>query len=98
MVTIASIRSGLRRIAQAVGRTPAGLFRVVIPSSQEPRVYIVALASETASEVYKYLAKELGVTVPVGTDPLILTADEAAALVSLAREFPLEGAASESVS
>jgi len=97
MVTIGSIRTALHRIAQRVCHTPAGLVRVVVPSSQEPRVYIVALAPETASEVYKYLFEELGVKIPVGTDPLVLTADEAAALVGLAREFLLADAVGESI-
>jgi hypothetical protein len=41
-----------------------------------------------------YLCEELGVTIPSGTDPLVLTADEAAGLVRLARELaPLDAEA-----
>ena len=94
MVTIGSIRSALHRIAHALCGTHGGLVRVVIPSSQEPRVYIVALPSEFAGRICMYLCEELGVTIPSGTDPLVLTADEAAGLVRLARELaPLDAEA-----
>ena len=94
MVTIGSIRSALHRIAQVLCGTHGGLVRVVVPSSQEPRVYIVALPSEIAGEIYTYLCEELGVTIPSGTDPLVLTADGAAGVVRLARELaPLEAEA-----
>jgi len=91
MVTTASIRSAFHRIALIVCGSPAGLIRVVVPSSQQPRVYVVALSSEAAPEIYAFLSEELDVTIPSGTDPLVLTADEAAAVVHLARELaPLD--------
>ena len=91
MVTTASIRSAFHRIALIVCGSPAGLIRVVVPSSQEPRVYVVAFSSEAAPEIYAFLTKELDVTIPSGTDPLVLTANEAAAVVRLARELaPLD--------
>lgn len=91
MVTIGSIRSAFHRIALIVCGSPAGLIRVVAPSSREPRVYVVALPSEAAVEIYAFLSEELDVTIPSGTDPLVLTADNAAAVVRLARELaPLD--------
>jgi len=91
MVTTASIRSAFHRIALIVCGSPAGLIRVVVPNSQEPRVYVVALSSEAAPEIYAFLTEELDVAIPSGTDPLVLTANEAAAVVRLARELaPLD--------
>jgi len=91
MVTIGSIRSAFHRIALIVCGSPAGLVRVVVPSSQEPRVYVVALSSEAAAGIYAFLSEELDVTIPSGSDPLVLTANEAAAVVRLARELePLD--------
>src|SRR5262245_52225223 len=98
MVTTTSIRSALSKIVRAQCGTPAGLVRVVVPSSQEPSVYVVALPSEYAPEVYQYLSEELGITIPLGADPLVLTAREAASLVSLARELPALRGANETAS
>jgi len=91
MVTTASIRSAFHRIALIVCGSPAGLIRVVVPSTQEPRVYVVALSSKAAAGIYAFLSEELDVAIPSGTAALVLTANEAAAVVRLARELaPLD--------
>jgi len=51
----------------------------------------VALSSDAAAGIYAFLSEELDVTIPSGTEPLVLTANEAAAVVRLARELaPLD--------
>jgi hypothetical protein len=95
MVTTGSVRSALSKIAEAVCGTTPALIRVVIPSSREPGTYVVALPFGYTAEVYHYLAEQLGVAIPPGGDPLVLTADEASSLVSLACRLPSLGAAVE---
>jgi hypothetical protein len=88
MITTVTIRLALGRIAEATcGRTPA-LIRVVMPSSQEPRVYIAAVPFEFSAPVYQYLADHLSVRMPLEGDPLVLTADEAFQVLNLASNLP----------
>ena len=50
---------------------------MVVPSSQEPRVFIAAVPFEFSAPVYQYLAEHLSIRIPLEGDPLVLTADEA---------------------
>ena len=86
MVSIATLREAFEIIsAAACGATPA-LIRVVVPTTQEPRTFIVALPSECRASVYAYLADRIDLAIPVAGEPLILTAVEAAAVLRLAIE------------
>jgi hypothetical protein len=93
MITTVTIRSALGKIAEAAcGMTPA-LIRVVVPSSQEPRVFIAAVPFEFCGPVYQYLAEHLSVRIPLEGDPLVLTVDEALQILNLANNLPLVSAA-----
>ena len=91
MVSIATLREAFQIISAAACDANPTLIRVVVPSSQEPRVYVVALPAECRPSVYGYLAERIDIDIPIGGDPLVLTAIEAAGVLRLAIELSAVG-------
>lgn len=83
-VTAASLRLALRKITETTCGSAPSLIRVLIPSSQVPRVYIASIPLQHRREVYDYLARNLEFSVPHGGDPLVLRHDEATTILKLA--------------
>ena len=61
MVSISTLREAFEIIsAAACGANPA-LIRVVVPTAQEPRIFVVALPAECRASVYGYLADRVDI-------------------------------------
>jgi hypothetical protein len=93
MVTIEALREAFEKIAATACGTRAGLIRVVAPTLNAPRTFVVALPAKDRMGVYCCLADRMNFVIPDGGDPLVLTALEAAAIVKLALELSDIGAA-----
>jgi hypothetical protein len=87
MVSITTLREAFEIIsAVACGANPARI-RVVVPTLQEPRTFVVAFPAEHRTDVYHFLAERIDLSIPLGGDPLVLSGLEAAAVLKLAIEL-----------
>jgi hypothetical protein len=83
LVTSVTVRLALKKLAEITcGIAPTSVRVSVVPAGAH-RVYVTSVPFEFRSEVYQYLAEHTSIRIPVNGDPLILTGDEAMALVSL---------------
>jgi hypothetical protein len=93
-VTSVTVRMALKKLAEITcGIAPTSVRVSVVPSGAH-RVYVTSIPFEFRAEVYQYLAEHTSIRIPVNGDPLVLTGDEATALVNLAyragqEEMPL---------
>jgi hypothetical protein len=60
---------------------------------EHPPIALVRAASYIADRRFNHTTPQIGRPIPLGSDPLVLTADEAASLVSLACQLPSLGSA-----
>ena len=83
LVTSVTVRLALKKLAEITcGIAPTSVRVSVVPAGAH-RVYVTSVPFEFRSEVYQYLAEHTSIRIPVNGDPLILTGEEAMALVSL---------------
>jgi len=83
LVTSVTVRLALKKLAEITcGIAPTSVRVSVVPAGAH-RVYVTSVPFEFRSEVYQYLAEHTSIRIPVNDDPLILTGEEAMALVSL---------------
>ncbi|HTS55277.1 MAG TPA: hypothetical protein VMH26_18560 [Burkholderiales bacterium] len=83
-VTSVTVRMALKKLAEITcGFAPSSVRVSVVPSGAH-RVYVTSIPFEFRAEVYHYLAEHTSIRVPVNGDPLVLSGDEATALVNLA--------------
>jgi len=83
LVTSVTVRLALKKLAEITcGIAPTSVRVSVVPAGAH-RVYVTSVPFEFRSEVYQYLAEHTSIRVPVNGDPLVLTGEEAMALVSL---------------
>jgi hypothetical protein len=83
LVTSVTVRLALKKLAEITcGIAPASVRVSVVPAGAH-RVYVTSVPFEFRSEVYQYLAEHTSIRIPINGDPLVLTGDEAMALVSL---------------
>ena len=83
LVTSVTVRLALKKLAEITcGIAPTSVRVSVVPAGAH-RVYVTSVPFEFRSEVYQYLAEHTSIRIPVNGDPLVLTAEEAMALVSL---------------
>jgi hypothetical protein len=87
MVTIEALRQAFERISTAACGASSGLIRVVAPTLHDPRTFVVALPAKDRADVYGYLADRMNFVVPEGSDPLVITALEATAILKLAADL-----------
>jgi hypothetical protein len=83
LVTSVTVRLALKKLAEITcGIAPTSVRVSVVPTGAH-RVYVTSVPFEFRSEVYQYLAEHTSIRIPVNGDPLVLTGEEAMALVSL---------------
>jgi len=83
LVTSVTVRLALKKLAEITcGIAPSSVRVSVVPAGAH-RVYVTSVPLEFRSEVYQYLAEHTSIRVPINGDPLVLTGDEAMALISL---------------
>ncbi len=83
LVTSVTVRLALKKLAEITcGIAPTSVRVSVVPAGAH-RVYVTSVPFEFRSEVYQYLAEHTSIRIPVNGDPLVLTGEEAMALVSL---------------
>ena len=83
LVTSVTVRLALKKLAEITcGFAPSTVRVSVVPAGAH-RVYVTSVPFEFRSEVYQYLAEHTSIRIPINGDPLVLTGDEAMALVSL---------------
>jgi hypothetical protein len=83
LVTSVTVRLALKKLAEITcGIAPTSVRVSVVPAGAH-RVYVTSVPFEFRSEVYQYLAEHTSIRIPVNGDPLVLTGEEALALVSL---------------
>ena len=83
LVTSVTVRLALKKLAEITcGIAPTSVRVSVVPAGAH-RVYVTSVPFEFRSEVYQYLAEHTSIRIPINGDPLVLTGDEAMALVSL---------------
>jgi hypothetical protein len=83
LVTSVTVRLALKKLAEITcGIAPTSVRVSVVPAGAH-RVYVTSVPFEFRSEVYQYLAEHTSIRIPVNGDPLVLTGEEAMALVCL---------------
>jgi len=83
LVTSVTVRLALKKLAELTcGIAPTSVRVSVVPAGAH-RVYVTSIPFEFRAEVYQYLAEHTCIRVPVNGDPLVLTGEEAMALISL---------------
>jgi len=86
MVSTVQIRFALKRIAERLcGPFPENI-RVLVPSAKTPRVYVASVPVNCRAALHQYLAERIGVSIPLGNDPLILSATEAMVAIELGEQ------------
>ena len=82
-VTSVTVRLALKKLAKITcGFAPSSVRVSVVPAGDQ-RVYVTSVPFEFRSEIYQYLAQHTSIRIPVNGDPLVLTGEEAKALVAL---------------
>ena len=84
MVTAVSIRLALRKLAEVTCGTTPSLIRVTARIAQSGRIYSAAIPWEYRDEVCTFLRQQLGSEIPVQTAVIVLTEEQARAVVALA--------------
>jgi hypothetical protein len=83
LVTSVTVRLALKKLAEMTcGIAPTSVRVSVVPAGAH-RVYVTSIPFEFRAEVYQYLAEHTSIRIPVNGDPLVLTGQEAMALISL---------------
>lgn len=83
-VTMTALRFALTRIAEAVCRSPSIVIRVVEAPFHPHSFYAVSIPFEFRAELCHYLAEHVDLSFPPDGGPLILTLQQAGAVVDLA--------------
>ena len=83
-VTTVSIRLALRKIAEITCGMSPKVISVTALGDPTHRVFAASVPLEYHAEVCSYLAKLVGIHVPVTGAPLLLTSEQASAVVELA--------------
>jgi hypothetical protein len=83
-VSMTALRFALTRIAEEVCRSPAILIRVAEAPFQPHSFYAVSIPFEVRAELCHYLAERVDLSFPPDGGPLILTFQQAGAVVDLA--------------
>jgi hypothetical protein len=83
MVTTVSIRLALRKLAEVACGTAPTLIRVTARVEDSKRIYSAAIPWEYRDEVCSFLRQQLGFDIPVQDSVLVLTEDQAGAVVAL---------------
>jgi hypothetical protein len=84
MVTTVSIRLALRKLAEITCGTAAPLIRVTARVEGSRRIYSAAIAWEYRDEVCSLLRERLDTELPLQGSLLLLTEDQAGAVLALA--------------
>jgi len=84
MVTTVSIRLALRKLAEATCGTAPSLIRVTARVAQSGRIYSAAIPWEYREEMCSYLRQQLGCEIRVHGAAIVLTEEQASAVVALA--------------
>jgi hypothetical protein len=91
-VTTVSLRLAVRRLAEiSCGTAPTSVRVAVMPSGAD-RTYAVLIPFEYRAEVHHYLAEHTSVPIPADGGALVLSSDQALALIDLAYRRELEPA------
>jgi len=86
MISNVLIRHALKRIAERLcGPFPEDIC-VLVPSAKTPRVYVASVPLKCRAALHRYLAERIGVSIPHGNDPLILSATEAMVAIELGEQ------------
>ena len=88
MISNVLIRLALKRIAERLCGPFPGNICVLVPSANTPRVYIASVPVKCRAALQHYLAERIGVSIPRGNDPLILSAEEAIVAIELGEQMP----------
>jgi hypothetical protein len=84
MLTSVSLRLALERLAEIrCGTAPSSIRVAVVPCGTD-RTYVVPIPFEYRTEVYQFLVDSTDVSPPLDGGPLILSPDQASAIVHLA--------------
>jgi hypothetical protein len=83
MVTTVSIRLALRKLAEVACGTAPTLIRVTARVEDSKRIYSAAIPWEYRDEVCWFLRQQLGFDIPVQDSVLVMTEDQAGAVVAL---------------
>ena len=83
MVTTVSIRLALHKLAKVASGTAPTLIRVTARVEDSKRIYSAAIPWEYRDEVCSFLRQQLGFDIPVQDSVLVLTEDQAGAVVAL---------------
>ena len=87
MISNVLIRLALQRIAERLCGPFPGTICVLVPSANTPRVYIASVPIKCRAVLQHYLAERIGVSIPRGNDPLILSAAEAIVAIELGEQM-----------
>jgi hypothetical protein len=83
-VTLTALRFALTRIAEEVCRTGAILIRVAEAPFQPRAFFAVSIPFEFRADLCHYLAENLDLSFPPDGGPVILTSQQAGAVIELA--------------
>jgi hypothetical protein len=83
MVTTVSIRLALRKLADVTCGTAPRMIRVTARLEDSRRIYSAAIPWEYRDEVCSVLRQQLGFDIPVQGSVLVLTEEQAGAVVAL---------------
>src|SRR4051812_44233084 len=84
MITTLSIRLALRKLAEVTCATAPTLIRVTARVEDSRRIYTAAIPWEYRDEVCSFLRQQLGFEIPVQGAMIVLTEEQAGAVVTLA--------------
>jgi|SRR3954462_10749953 len=84
MMTTLAIRLALRKLAEITCGTAPTLIRVTARVEDSRRIYSAAIPWEYRDEVRSFLRQQLGSEIPVQSAVIVLTEEQAGAVVALA--------------
>ena len=84
MITTLSVRLALRKLAEVTCGTAPRLIRVTTRVEDSKRIYSAVIPWEYRDEVCSLLRRQLGFDIPVQDSVVVLSKDQAGAIVALA--------------
>jgi hypothetical protein len=87
MISNVLVRLALKRIAERLCGPFPGNICVLVSSANMPRIYIASVPVKCRAALQHYLAERIGVSIPRGNDPLILSAEEAIVAIELGEQI-----------
>src|SRR5689334_12762106 len=90
MITTAAVRLALRKLAEVTCGTAPSLIRITARVEDSRRIYSASIPWEYRDEVCWFLRQQLGFEIPLQESVLVMTEEQAGAVVALSASTELQ--------